>query len=604
LPVPGRAGYTDAIFSAREIQSPVTYQTDIQEANASLQQGNYKRSLKAALGAAKKSPSAPLAPNIAGIPASALGKHVDAVKYFQRALKLKPDFMDAQKNLAQTLVLMGRADQALIVLERLSKSTPQDWKVWFLKAQAEAGLGLGRAALASVDAGLAQRGAPATVHHLRSTINMSLGAVRDAIADLENALRINPHDVTALVNLSLPLARQTRTAEALSVVQKAVAMAPDNVAARFRLGTQLVEMGRFDDGVAEYQIVLTHDPLHSPTLERLAQLLPTDEISALEPAIQAALKKAAKNTPDRACLFFALSAAQTAKGEAVEAEKSLALANREVAGFNPYDAQADAAFMRKIIARFPAPLVPENTEPPPYRPVFVIGLPRSGTTLVEAMLGAHPQIAPLGERGTIGFLLADTLTHDLPFGAADIPVLVREDTRLLPDLPEGASLYVDKMPENYRLVGFLKAAYPDCRIINLRRDPRDIAQSMWKSHFSGSLLSYAYDLRWMAAKFNLYASAMDHWRGLFGDAILDLRYEDLIADVEAASRRIAAFCNVDWHSGMARPDLSADQVLTLSATQLRQPVHGRSVGKWRQSEALLAPFISDLDRDLWRDYLE
>jgi tetratricopeptide (TPR) repeat protein len=582
----------------------VTYQIDIQDAKTALQQGNHKRALKAALSAAKKSSTSPVAPNIAGIAASASGKPAEAVRYFQRALKIKPDFTDAQKNLAQTLVLMGRADQALIVLERLAISSPEDWKIWYLKAQAEAATGSGRTALASTDFALAQRGAPAAVYHLRSTINISLGATRDAITDLEHALDLNPHDVTALINLSLPLARQTRTADALAVIRKAVALAPDNVQARFRLATQLVEMGEFDTGIAEYRTALTLDPLHPPTLERLAQLLPQTETAALEPSIRAALKKAVKHTTDRACLFFALSATLKASGKGLEADKALALANKELAGIAPYDARADAAFMHSITERFPAPVTPQTAAPAAPRPIFVIGLPRSGTTLVEAMLGAHPHIAALGERGTLGFLLDDTLVEGKPFTAQEIPALLWEDTRLLPDLPEGTLAYVDKMPENYRLVGFLKAVYPDCRIINIRRDPRDIALSMWKSHFSGSLLSYANDFEWMATKFNRYATTMTHWRGLFGDEIFDLHYEDLVADVEAASHRIAAFCGVAWHGAMARPDLSADQVLTLSATQLRQPVHSGSVGKWRDSAALLAPLIAGLDRNLWAEYLE
>lgn len=126
---------------------------------------------------------------------------------------------------------------------------------------------------------------------------------------------------------------------------------------------------------------------------------------------------------------------------------------------------------------------------------------------------------------------------------------------------------------------------------------------MWKSHFSGSVLSYTYDWDWMAAKFNLYARSMAHWQIVLPEEILDVRYEDLVENVETISQRMAEFCDLEWHSAMARPDLSTEQVLTLSATQLRLPVHTGSIGKWRKRTELVAPLVSGLDPKLWAEYL-
>jgi tetratricopeptide (TPR) repeat protein len=582
----------------------VTYEKDIQDASKQLQQGNYKRCLKAALSAAKKSPRSANAFNIAGIAASATGRPNDAIKYFQKALKLQPDFPDADRNLAQTLILIGRADASLVVLNKLAKRSFDEWKTWFLKAQAELALGFEKNALISTDKALALNSTSATLFHLRSTINLSLGLIKDAIVDLQNALHLNPEDVTALTNLSLPLARQTRSQEALEVVQKAVELAPTDIAARLRLAAQYVEMGEPNDGISQYNAVLELQPAHPSALEQLTYLLPDADIALLEPKIRAAMKKVSKTTVDRACLMYALSSALIAKSDNTEAAKMLGLANKEMARINPYNPDADAAVTDAILARFPVPFTPAAKIQAACTPIFVIGLPRSGTTLVEAMLGAHPQVVPLGERGTAGFLLRDGIEQDLPFTPEAAAILVEQDQRQLPELPEGALAYVDKMPENYRLIGFLKSAYPDCHIINLRRDPRDIALSMWKSHFSGTVLSYTYDWNWMAAKFNLYAKSMEHWHRVLPDQIFDIKYEQLVADVEGAGRQMAAFCGLEWHSAMTRPDLSIEQVLTLSATQLRRPVYTGSVGKWRKQTDLLTTFVNGLDRAYWGDYLD
>lgn len=581
----------------------MTYENDMLDAQKYLQQGNYKRSLKAALSASRKSPGSAVAANITGIATSATGRPGDAIKYFQKALKLTPDFPDAQKNFAQTLILIGRPGVALAQLAKLAIRTPADWKVWYLKAQAELALGKEKDGLASADRALALTATSVTVHHLRSTINLSLGHIKDAIDDLYAALKINPEDVVALTNLSLPLARQTRYEEALEVVQKAVELAPTNVAARYRLATQFVEMGRSEDGIFHYNAILDMQPDHAGALEQLTLLLSKAEVAALEPKIQMALKKVARNSEDRASLFYALSAALSAQEKPLDADKMLGLANKEMANLLPYDPVADADVTRAILGRFPAMLESDGeTSTAPY-PVFVIGLPRSGTTLVEAVLGGHPHVAPLGERGTAGFLLRDIIEQDLPFTRNDAIEMIREDQRLMPDLPEGTVAYVDKMPENYRLVGFLKSAYPNARIINVRRDPRDIALSMWKSHFSGTALSYTYDWDRMAFRFNLYAQSMAHWKTVLPRQILDVHYKDLVEDVEATGRRMAAFCDLEWHGAMARPDLNATQVLTHSATQLRRPVHTDSIEKWRKNPDLLTPFVKGLDRTLWGDYL-
>ena len=581
----------------------MVHQTDLQDAGKFLQQGNYKRALKAAQLAAKKSPKSAVAPNIIGIATSAIGRPNEAIAHFQKALKLQPDFPEAQKNLAQTLILIGRADTAVALLAKLAATAPNDWQAWFLKAQGELALRRENDALHSTEK--AQTAAPRNpaIYHLRSKILLSLGKIKDAIDALETVLQINPDDVQALTQLSLPLARQNRTQEALDVVQKAVALAPNDIPARYRLATQYVEMGDTAEAIKHYTAILAIQPDNPDALEQLTLLRPAAEIVDMEPQIRSALNKAAKNTEERASLFFALAKVLTAKDDTAQARKMLGLANKEMAKLRPYDPVADAAVTRATLDRFAQPEAHFDDAPQGPKPIFVLGLPRSGTTLVETVLGLHPNVAPLGERGTAGFLLRDIIEHNLPFTAKDAAALVREDQRLLPDLPEDTVAYIDKMPENYRLVGFLKMAYPNARIAHVRRDPRDIALSMWKSHFSGAVLSYSYDLDWMAEKFNLYAQSMAHWRAVLPGQILDVRYEDLVQDIATTGARMAAFCDLTWHDAMAHPERSTTAVLTLSATQVRRPVHTGSIGKWRKDPGILDDFVTRLDPALWGDYL-
>jgi len=575
----------------------MTFESDMGLAQQKLQSGQYKHAHRAAKSAMKKSPRSPFAPNFAGIALGSMGKHREAVALFKRALKLDPQYHEARRNLAQSLILLGEVPSALTLLGRLVDLTPEDADAWYLLAQAAAKAGQTKRAEKAAGRSIECAPNQARAYNLRALMRDQMGQIGEALADYEAALRLSPDDVETLINISLPLARQTRFDEATRAVRRAVELAPGHVGARLRLAMQLVESGEEKQAVVQLHRVLELSPSHSEAIEQLAQLQSPDQNRELEPIALVALKTAQKKSTDRANLQFALARIAEQEGRRQEADGYLAGANRDMAAILPYDSANDSALNDRLLGRFDTPIAVSKGDGP--APIYVVGLPRSGTTLAEAILGAHPDVVPLGERAAAGILLQSVIRDDLPFDEQSVADFVDGDRRLLPELPEGTRAYVDKMPENYRLLGFLATAYPQARFVNLRRDPRDIALSMWRGHFSGTALAYTYDLRAMAHRFNLYAIAMQRWHKIMPKTILDLRYEEMVDDIEAASRNLAEFSGLEWVAEMARPDQNAGQVLTLSATQLRQPVHSRSVGKWHRHETLLAPFIEGLDPLLW-----
>lgn len=193
------------------------------------------------------------------------------------------------------------------------------------------------------------------------------------------------------------------------------------------------------------------------------------------------------------------------------------------------------------------------------------------------------------------------MNSDIPFDAEAARIFAHKDAVRLPPCPDDTRAYVDKMPENYRYIGFLKTAYPHCKIVHVRRDPRDVALSMWKSHFTGTALSYTYDQTALAWRVGLYARLMQHWQTVFPNQILTVDYEDLVADPVTGSRAIADYCELEWSPEMAAPEGSSAPTLTMSASQIRQPVHQRSIGGWRAQADELAEFLEALDTSLWPD---
>jgi tetratricopeptide (TPR) repeat protein len=556
---------------------------------------HFKTALKLARRAQKESPASPVPENIAGIALSALSRPLEAVKSFKRSIGLNAAYPEPRRNLAQTYLLMGEPAAALQALKPL----PDTPEVLYIRAQALAALGRKEAALAAVTGYIESAPGEPRGYRLRAQMRLQFGLIPDALEDFRQVLALAPEDADTLTAMSLPLARHLRTEEALDSARRAVEIAAGHVAARLRLAAQYAEMGETERAVDGYREVLRRAPGEPEALKALAEILKGAELAALEPEVAQALSQAEKGSAGEALLLLARFQIRQSAGAREKADQDLLRANRFFARRSPYQAAAEARTAEKILRRFAEVIPAPATSNAPLTPIFVLGLPRSGTTLVEALLGRAEGVAPLGERGTLGFLLEETIENDLPLEADRAAALRAEDRRLLPALPAGTRAYVDKMPENFRLVGFLKTIYPEAKIVHLRRDPRDVALSMFQAHFSGAALNYTYDLKAMAAHFNLYARMMAHWRAVLPGQIHELRYEDLVADIAGEGRRLAAFCGLDWRPEMAEPHRTRAQILTMSANQLRRPVHGRSIGKWREREALLAPFLKGLEREHW-----
>lgn len=579
----------------------MTVKSDYEAAAAQLREGRVNAALKTAKVAMKRHQAHPAFPNFAGIALCSQNRHRAAIPYFQKALKLSPDFHDARKNLSQALIFLGEFDTAKRLLEKLVQTTRTDQNAWYMLAMACFEGGHTKQALAAVNTAIDLNPEAAQPYNLRGLILSSQGRIVDALDSFQAAVTRAPNDVEILLNASEPLAEHMLHQEALSLLHRAVAIAPDRHKPLFWLASQQLALGELDAARDGFKAVLEIQPNNTGALERLSSIQTGEENANMLPQLREAAKTHAPKSAEAAQLNIAFGRIADQQGRLDKAAAAWIAANRSLAKLHPYDANADTALNDRILSRFDGQEIRNDTMPEGPRPVYVLGLPRSGTSLTEAVLSAHSQVAGCGERNATASLIYPLIENDLPFDAAAMADFVRQDHALLPDLPPNTVAYVDKMPENYRLIGFILAAYPEARIIHVQRDPRDIALSMWKAMFGGKALSYTYDLKAMAHRFNLYATTMKHWHKVFPNRVFDLRYEGLVQDVQASSQSLANLCGLEWEPAMARPDLNTEQVLTMSASQIRQPVHSRSVGGWRQYEAMLAPFVDALDPDLWPD---
>ena len=360
--------------------------------------------------------------------------------------------------------------------------------------------------------------------------------------------------------------------------------------------------------------------------ELLGGKLPESDVFALRRLLQwdlgssghgpASGKEEKLTDADRLLLHFGLAQVLDARGEYAEAAQHLDLGNAlQLAQRRNRGQGYDPREFESSISRMISVCTPEFFQRargfgiPSQLPVFVVGLPRSGTTLVEQILASHSQVFGAGETK----LAANTFSALGGQGSYPFEGLTRLDRQTAQCLASkcleqlralnGTALrIVDKMPVNYFYLGLLTAIFPRARFIHCRRDLRDVAVSCWMTHFDET--AWASDREHIASRFHEYQRMMEHWRKVLPVPLLEVDYEETVADLEGVARRLVAWCGLEWESGCLEFYRGKRAVRTASAVQVRQPLYRTSVGRWKHYEHALATLLTRFpaDRDDLRGF--
>lgn len=590
-----------------------------QEIIALLNQGRSKAALKLARAGMRRFPKEGGFANLAGLAAHQIGDKRAALGHFQTALRLAPTDPGFQNNVVQALLETGQLDRAETLIRQCLNKRPDRETLLYQLAALELQRGNPEravdAASRAIDASEAtangglrrdQTLALARSYNIRGVARLASAREDLALADYRKSLELNPDNPETLSNISLLLSMRMRAGEALAALERALALNPRHVNALQRYGIQLNEAGRLAEAIDAYHRLLDVAPMHADGMRELARLQDAAANAALRPKMQAVMAKLPKTSLDRVRLGFGLAHIAEQAGDATLAERGYAQANALAAGLRPHDQAEAAREEAAILAAFPAGYVlRDGPAAQTLAPVFVLGQPRSGTTLVEQVLSAHPGIVGAGELAMAARLARSFFDRGGAFDAAAARAFAEGYRggvpQVLSEMQPAPRAFVDKMPANYKLIGFLATAFPDATILHVCRDPRDVAWSMWRSWFPNAPMNHTFDQAAMAAEANAYVRCMTHWKRLFPTRIHDIAYEDMVGDIDATSRRLAELCGVDWTADMAAPERNAASVRTASVKQVRQGVHRRSIGGWRRHAGALRVFLDRLDPMLWPD---
>jgi tetratricopeptide (TPR) repeat protein len=393
--------------------------------------------------------------------------------------------------------------------------------------------------------------------------------------------------------------------------RKAIELKPDLAPAHANLGTVLEELGDFAEAERSFREALRHNPRHAGAHAHLATML-RDKLPEADLAAQRSLLADPLLTDGRrSALHFGLAHVLDAQGAYAEAAEHLAQANalglaQRVKRGRGYDPAAHERLIDGMIATC-TPAFFERVRDfglPTERPVFVVGLPRSGTTLIEQILASHSQVFGAGELplGREDFeALAASGESELGslegLARLDRPTACRLAQRHLEALGQrndSAERVVDKMPDNTLYLGLLMALFPRAKFIYCRRDLRDVAVSCWMTNFRH--IPWAHESEHIAARFEQHQRLMAHWRQVLPVPLLEVDYEQTVADLEGTARRIVAWCGLDWEPACVEFHRQSRPVRTASVTQVRQPIYTTSVQRWKHYAPTLAPLFDRLSR--------
>lgn len=537
----------------------------LQEAIRLHQAGRLKEAREKYRRVLRVAPNHPETLNYCGVVNFQLGHIGQAVSQLRKSVALRPDYPEANNNLGNVLVISGDLDGAISAYRRAVDLRPD-----YSEAH----------------------------NNLASALH-SLGDYEAALAAYRRALEIEPDFVAALNGQGTILMLTGQPEEAMASLRRAIEHNPDYLAAHVNLGNARQAMGDLAGAEKSYRRALQIQPDYAEPYLHMAWLrknmLRSGDISAMERR----LSDPSASDLEVIQLCFALAKILDDKGEYEEAFTYLKRGNRLKRAAITYRVADDERLMERIIGVFDGAFMTRAAAGgcPSETPIFVVGLPRSGTTLVEQILASHSHVFGAGELTDMPLLargMAAGGRLEFPeavrgLEANDYGNLGRAYAEAVRRRAPSAGRITDKMPSNFMLAGLIHLILPNARIINCIRNPLDTCFACYRQLFSTSGQDFTYDLTDLGSYYILYDRLMAHWRGVMPGRILDVTYESIVGDQVAATRRILEFCGLPWEDACLAFHRTERPVQTLSSAQVRKPIYSASVESWKRYEPQLEP---------------
>jgi tetratricopeptide (TPR) repeat protein len=510
------------------------------------------------------------------------GRIEEAERLYRRVLRNNPRNVDALRLLAQIAARTDHADEAETLLERAIELAPD-----YLLAI----LDLGR-------------------------VYKDQDRFAEALERFDRAIALDPGAPQAHYLRAATLARASFTYDAIDAYRRCLALRPTHTGSLIGLGHVLKAVGDYEGSVESYHACIKCAPDSGETHWSLANLKTYrfDDKTVADMEQHAA--SASGGAQSEVNFLFALGKAYEDRGDFERAWHFYRTGNEKQRALVSYDPVQTEVINDRIQAVYTAEFLGERTGAglPDPAPIFILGLPRSGSTLLEQILASHSEVEGTSELPYIG-RISSSLNRNREHGV-NYPEAMRELTpanlracgeeylaSAKMHRQNGAARFIDKMPNNFPNVGFMSLILPNARIIDARRHPLDACFSCYRQLFAKGQ-AFTYDLTEIGEYYLQYQRMMDHWAAVLPGRVLTVQYEEVVSDFDAQARRLLDFCGLPWQDACLKFYESERPIRTPSAEQVRQPIYDRAVGHWRNYERHLGELIDVIApiRERYRRY--
>ncbi len=507
-----------------------------------------------------------------GLIARQSGRQDLAVHFAGQACSLSPTTVNHLHQFTRILHESGQLREAASVASRAVELAPQD-------LQSHCNLGL---------------------------VLMDLGARKEAVGHIEKALTFDPHHDQSLTALAVLKRQLGKVDEAVSILEDLLKRHPDKAVLHSELGNALFMQGDLETAQKHLEQAIKLDPEYTEPLFSLSNLKTFTQDDDVVKNIEALAQKAEQMAPANAqSLWFTIGKAYEDVGRFDEAFEAYRKGNDIYRAAHPFDEKRNEDFVERTIRNFGPDAIKgypdlgclDNTT------IFIVGMPRSGTTLIEQILASHSSVYGGGEQTHLNDVYNESLIPQrreaLPELAARLTDAQKKEMgeeyiRRQRQLSAESRHVTDKMPSNHYLLGLIPIIVPNAKIIHCTRDPMDVCFSNYAQLFRDGQL-FSYNLNDLAREYRRYERLMAHWKQVLPSGVmLDVAYEDVVSDLEQSARQLIDHCGLPWEDHCLDFHKTKRSVKTASAAQVRRPVYKSSVGRWRHFEKHLAPLADAL----------
>jgi len=547
-------------------------------------------------------PNEPFLMNIIGACYVSLREFEKATKSFKKAIKIKPDYVDAIYNLGNTYRELDQLDKSIKSYKKVINISPEHEE-----AQHNLGVSLYEFGLLFEAIEHFEKALITNPNNTKIQINLGnilgeLDQPYEAIEQYEKVLINEPKNSIALNNLGNVLRDIGQTEEAIEYYINALKINKNYSEAHYNLGHIYQALGQFEQAIIQYEntIAINNSPLAYQSLSFLKNYKPNDpQITKMKSLLKSG------NLSQLECIhiYFALANIYEKLGMQVDFFRYLDEGNRLQKKESNYSLSKTSREHSSIKEIF-RPTVTSIKDSSKFynsekRPIFIVGMPRSGTTLIEQIIASHNNVHGAGELNTLTKLVSPIINN---FTAGDINKLteksiffIRSEYFDMLDLIDTPNKFItDKLPLNFQYIGFILSAFPEAKIVHLKRDARAICWSNYKHYFESKNNGYSNNFEDLAGFYSLYENLMSFWHEKYPDKIYDLDYQNLTVHQEEETRNLLKYCELDWDENCLNFHNNERAVKTVSSLQATQKIYHGSSDAWKKHWPFIQPLIEAL----------